>query len=474
VKRRGFLISGITAITAGAGIVEAAEKAYKKNDGPEFGNPILPGSGTCDPQIRVYDDVVYMYATHDFDAANSTFIMKDWRVWRSRDLVHWDLVSTLTPRSTYLKADSDECWATDAARKGNDYFMYFSMGPKNIGVVKSSLPYGPWNDPLGQPLIADGTVKTEARDPGILQDPDGSSYIVFGTFSYFIAKLNDDMTSLAEKPRRIIVRNAEGPYGRGITDDKPFLHSRLGKYYLSWGSYYAISDSPYGPYECKGRLFTEDNVDPQFLMAPAKSRKGVSARDWLNYDRHGSFFELHGQTYFACNDQSAPYCSPFFRNSVITYVHYREDGEIAPLELRAVGVGRYVADKGIRASDYFAAVGCKKREFGNAFVMQPIENESSLYFPNIQFTKHSSTLDILISTGENSSGSFSIEVHRDSKKGRLLAKRSYDLSQFGKLPRNVSLPVAIRRPEESLYMTIKGGSDGEMSIHSLSFSNGQT
>jgi hypothetical protein len=83
-------------------------------------------------------------------------------------------------------------------------------------------------------------------------------------------------------------------------------------------------------------------------------------------------------------------------------------------------------------------------------------------------------LDILISSSENSSGSFSIEVRRNSKKGRLLAKRSYDMSQFGKLPRNASLPVDIRRPEESLYMTIKGNSDGEISIHSLSFSNGQT
>ena len=30
-----------------------------------FGNPILPGLGVCDPHIRIYDDIAYLYATHD-------------------------------------------------------------------------------------------------------------------------------------------------------------------------------------------------------------------------------------------------------------------------------------------------------------------------------------------------------------------------------------------------------------------------
>ena len=91
--------------------------------------------------------------------------------------------------------------------------------------VVSDAPAGPWRDPLGKALIAKGQVPTETRDPGILQEADGTSYIVFGTYDFYIARLSDDMISLAETPRRITIADPEGPYGLGKTDDKPFLHA---------------------------------------------------------------------------------------------------------------------------------------------------------------------------------------------------------------------------------------------------------
>lgn len=101
--------------------------------------------------------------------------MRDWRVWHSTDLVDWKLVSVLQPDQTYFHNASTECWATDAARQNGKYYFYFPMGPRNIGVVEGPTAAGPWSDPLGKPLIADGLVKTEARDPGILQEADGTS-----------------------------------------------------------------------------------------------------------------------------------------------------------------------------------------------------------------------------------------------------------------------------------------------------------
>ena len=323
------------------------------------GNPIIPGRGVCDPQIRVWDGEAWLYATHDADPAATGFVMRDWQIWRSRDLVDWRHAGTLRPEQTYWGRPSNECWATDAARKDGRYYLYFSRGPKEIGVVVADHPAGPWRDPLGKPLIAEGLVKTEARDPGILQDADGANYIVFGTFRYFIARLGEDMVSLAEPPRPLKVEKAVGPYARGLTDDKPFLHRRGDLYYLSWGSYYAIGRSPYGPFETQGSVLSTATTDPELRLVRPGARY-----DPLNYDRHGSFFELNGQWYFACNDQATPGATEHYRNSAISYVHYRADGTIAPVRLDRVGVGQYDARRGIGAADFFDARGAAVTHLG--------------------------------------------------------------------------------------------------------------
>ena len=94
------------------------------------------------------------------------------------------------------------------------------MGPKSIGVVNGSSPAGPFSDPLGAPLIPEGLVPTYSRDPGVLMDDDGSNYLIFGTFSYYMARLAPDMISLAEELRPVQI------LGQQHRDDKPFLHKR--------------------------------------------------------------------------------------------------------------------------------------------------------------------------------------------------------------------------------------------------------
>jgi hypothetical protein len=73
------------------------------------GNPIVVGQGLCDPQARVYDGHVYLYATHDAVPGSNAFVMNDWRVWYSGDLVHWKHVSTLKPEYA-IKGTT--AWAT--------------------------------------------------------------------------------------------------------------------------------------------------------------------------------------------------------------------------------------------------------------------------------------------------------------------------------------------------------------------------
>jgi len=81
------------------------------------GNPVIPNVGACDPQVRVYDDHVYMYSTHDASLDNTNFLMNDWWVWHTTDLVNWEMVSVLKPEQTYFGKPSTQCWATDAVRR---------------------------------------------------------------------------------------------------------------------------------------------------------------------------------------------------------------------------------------------------------------------------------------------------------------------------------------------------------------------
>ena len=336
-------------------------------------NPIVPFVGLTDPHAAVYGDRVYLYATHDFSATNQHFLMKDWWVWSSADLVHWRQEGILKPEDTYLKRPFNDCWATFGASRSGKFYWYFSAGRTDIGVVMGDTPVGPWHDPLGKPLIPEGLVPTKERDPDILIDDDGQAYIVFGTFDYYLARLNADMISLAEKPRLIALDWKFGPYGEGKTDDKPSLHKRNGIYYLSWSSFYAMSKNVYGPYTFKGSVITTNGLAPEF-------RKGN-----IFHDRHGNFFTWHHQWYYACNDKSQPGRSDYFRDSVISYVHYRDNGEMAPIRLDRIGVGKYDAHHPrIEAEDYFDANSVEQRESpGGGFEVRGLRDGSFLVYPNV-------------------------------------------------------------------------------------------
>ena len=373
-------------------------------------NPINPGKGMCDPQVRVYGNKIYLYATHDSSVNNKDFVMNDWWIWSTKDLVHWKYESTLKPDDTYLKHPYNSCWATDAISRDGKYFMYFSAGQTDVGVVTSKTPIGPWKDPIGKPLLPQDITPTLERDPGIVVDSLGNGYIVFGCWDYYIAKLNPDMVSLAEKPQLIQLDVKNGPYGLGKTDDKPFMHYYKGHYYLSWGCYYAMSTNIYGPYTYKGSIITKERTAPIF-------------QNHLTHDRHGSFFEYNHQWYFICNDKSYPGTHEFFRNSVVNYLHYKDNGEIDPVYIDTVGVGRYDAAGGvIEAENYFNTTNTQVKECNEGgFEVVSIRNGSALYYPNVFNLKAASEMAFRYSSPLNITDGL-IEIHEDNPKGKLLGK----------------------------------------------------
>ena len=99
-------------------------------------------------------------------------------------------------------------------------------------------------------------------------------------------------------------------------------------YYLSWGCYYAMAESIYGSFDCHGSIVLEERVCPRLHY------HGDRNIDW---DRHGSFFEWHGQWYYICNEMGLTQ-NVGFRDSSISYVHYRDNGQIEPV---------YITDEGV-------------------------------------------------------------------------------------------------------------------------------
>lgn len=420
------------------------------------GNPIVKGKGLCDPHIRVYGEHAYLYGTHDALPGSDRFIMNNWWVWRSEDLIHWKQVSILRPEETYWGRPYDECWATDSMARNGKYYFYFSRGPEEIGVVEGDSPAGPWRDPLGKPLIAKGSTPTLARDPGILQEEDGTSYIVFGCWDYYLARLNEDMISLAERPRLIRLNRKMGPYGPGKLDDKPYLHKRNGIYYLSWGCYYAMSSNIYGPYIYKDSILKVEDTSPVF-------------RGRLTMDRHGSFFELHNQWYFICNDQDWPGTTPYYRDSVISYVHYRDNGEINTLDLNPIGVGQYdAAEPDLKAADYFRATDAKVGECAEGgFEVRDIHEDSRLVYPNIRNVPARTSLSLRFACGNPQGGM--IEVRDDRRAGQLLGRCQAHFTGSWLSYRTVVCELKYPMDMLDMCLTFRGGGDELLRLKSFSF-----
>jgi hypothetical protein len=192
------------------------------------------------------------------------------------------------------------------------------------------------------------------------------------------------------------------------TDDKPFVHKYNGKYYLSWGCFYAMSDNLYGPYDYKDTVIKEDSF-----------AEGYDVPTWPNgflQGRHGSFFEWYNQWYYIYCDISQT-GNRYFRDSFISYVHYKDNGEMATIRVDGVGVGNYNSNASIEAEDYFKAEKLKKVEnTKGGFSILPLEDSSYAVYPNIKGIGDKSTLELEVLAKEATL----IEIREDSPKGELL------------------------------------------------------
>ncbi len=265
-----------------------------KNKKP-ISEPLVTHIYTADPSAHVFDGKLYIYPSHDvvtdtpMDNEGNHFDMRDYHV-LSMDSVG----GKVTDNGVALDIKDvpwagRQMWAPDAAEKDGKYYLYFPVKDKKdifaIGVASSDSPAGPFKAEK-KPIKG-----TYSMDPSVFED-NGSHYLYFGgiwggqlqnwqtgkydpngvdpkkdepAMSPLIAKLNPDMKSMSETPKKIQILDKDGkPLLAGDTNRRFFeaawVHKYNDKYYFSYSTgdthfiAYAIGDSPYGPFTYQGNI----------------------------------------------------------------------------------------------------------------------------------------------------------------------------------------------------------------------------
>lgn len=364
-------------------------------------NPLIKNIGMSDPHIRVFNDTVYLFTGHDDHPDDKLWVMKEWRVFSTTDLVNWKQETSISTKDNYMDDNSIGCWAGDAIERDGHYFFYFSDQKRSIGVMTSKEPGGHYIDALGKPLVS------PMHDPTILidDDEDRTPYLIYGDKGgpYHIAQLNNDMISLAEEPKAIQI-NGDLWDKAPKWMDKNYLFKYQDTYYLSWGRDYASSKSVYGPYECVGPVGRGHHLD-EFA--------------------HGSFFTYQGQFYHIWTYYIRPGFK--YRECIISYCHMDDSGNIVTDtkfldDHFSTGVGQYDASwERIEAEWYYEkSEEIKKQNSADGgFELTNIENGSWIRFANVNFGEATNTFSALVS---DISGQGNIEIRLDTLSGPLVGK----------------------------------------------------
>ena len=283
------------------------------------GNPLSRMHGAADPDVHVWDEVVWVYCSqdrnvdpvkhkHHYDA------MDGYHVFSSSDLVNWTNHGEVFHSSDVKWAwrKGGFLWAPGAARKDGKYYLYYPIkdqdGKWRVGVSVGDSPTGPFKD-SGRPLNG-----LEGIDPKVFIDDDGAAYIYNNPG--VVARLKPNMIELAAPARPIVYASDEAMNSETLQFlEGAYMHKREGRYYFSYTNwknqseqgFYAMGNNPYGPFEWKG----------------AVGPRPAGAQD------HHSIIEFRGQSYYFYH--IADKALPRYRESqgrVVCFdkLYYNEDG----------------------------------------------------------------------------------------------------------------------------------------------------
>jgi len=313
--------------------------------------PLVRHMYTADPSAHVFEGRLYVYPSHDIDAGipfdddGSHFGMEDYHVLRM-DAPDGEAVDCgVALHVKDVPWAERQMWAPDAATKGGRYYLYFPAkqadGIFRIGVAVGDRPEGPFTaEP--EPIAGSYSI-----DPAVFADDDGTHYLYFGglwggqlqkyrdnrydaahaepaddesALGPRVARLDAGMLRMAEPPREVLILDESGQPLRAGDHDRRFfeaawMHKHRGRYYFSYSTgnthylCYAVGDSPYGPFEYRGRI-----------LEPV-----------VGWTTHHSIVEFEGRWYLYYHDSLLSGGVTHLRSVKVAELQYDADGDVMPL-----------------------------------------------------------------------------------------------------------------------------------------------
>jgi hypothetical protein len=293
-------------------------------------NPIIQHKFTCDPTAIVVNDKVFLYTGHDETPIGvDNYIMNEWLVFSSSDLVEWT-EHPVPLRATDFAWASGDAYASKVIEKDGKYYWFVSVSHahkkgKAIGVAVSSSPVGPFHDAIGKALITHDMLPVSKSDkanldPSILIDNDGITYLFWGNGMCYFCKLKNDLSGIDGDISIVdLPKFEEGSH----------IHKYNNQYYLSYGYEmpekvaYVVSDNIKGPWRFMGII----NDIPYNCVT-----------------NRPCIIEFNDQHYFIYHNGALPNGGSHRRSVCIDELHYKADGTIQKvvMSLRSVRVGSKV------------------------------------------------------------------------------------------------------------------------------------
>ncbi len=309
--------------------------------------PLFQTKYTADPSPLVVGDTLFLYTSHDaspedipdLNEKNSAgFFMYDWLLWSTTDMVNWTEHGAVASLKEFSwRSRENGAWAIQTVERNGKYYLYAPLHGHGIGVLVADSPYGPFKDPLGQPLVWQKE-HWDDIDPSVWIDDDGQAYMFWGNPQTYCVKLNEDMIStqgdiyvlnpkdgmmrpVKEEGAKINLRASgreKATWAIKHYQEGPWFYKRNGHYYMGFASTccpeglgYAMSDSPLGPWK-----------EQNYLMAPTQRDRG----------NHPGIADFKGHSYLFGQDYDLMHLETFQhheRRSVNgTEITYNADGTI--------------------------------------------------------------------------------------------------------------------------------------------------
>ena len=279
-----------------------------------------------DPYVLAAEGAYYTFATGGSIGFN---------VWRSRDLITVDKQKALKKVSWA----SGDYWAPEVYAVDGRYVMLYTArsratGSLRTGIAFADAPEGPYEDPLGAPLIEYGYATIDAT---LTWDDAGQPYLIYvrdcsentvnghNESHIYGVQLAADLLSAIGDPVLLLRPEGEWETKSGDTrwNEGPVVVKNDGKYYLYysvngyWMPEYSVSvavaDAVLGPY-------TKQANNP--LLVYTANEKGIT----VSGPGHNAFFSVGDEMFTSYHTHTYPQAPSGNRQLCIDRAGFHADG----------------------------------------------------------------------------------------------------------------------------------------------------